>query len=118
MYTYVVVCLACCSVIVSVGYISIVFYSIEITRFMSVNFSRAVLSELSQNTSKLSRSVNRGEEKLQYLRKTASERAKEAQQKLAELSQEIVEAEAFKMQVCIAIIRSWSFISPSLSCMC
>lgn len=62
-----------------------------------------MLSELSQNTSKLSRSVNRGEEKLQYLRKTASERAKEAQQKLAELSQEIVEAEAFKMQVRIGL---------------
>ncbi|RYY88896.1 hypothetical protein EON63_01615 [archaeon] len=81
-----------------------------------------MLSELSQNTSKLSRSVTRGEEKLQYLRKTASDRAKEAQQKLAELSQEIVEAEAFKMQVWGRVVwgmcRVHVCVCTALCCIC
>lgn len=57
------------------------------------------LSEIEQNVSQLQRQTTRTEDKLQHLRQQAGSRGSEDQESLESLHQQIIDAEAFKLQV-------------------
>lgn len=59
----------------------------------------ASISELNQNNQQFSRQATRAEEKLQSLRKAASQRAEDNQRHAEALHQQLVEAESFRVQV-------------------
>lgn len=61
--------------------------------------NRAALSELDQNVHQLHRHTTRTEEKLQNLRKQASSRTEDTQKALENIHHQLIEAEAFKLQV-------------------
>jgi kinetochore protein Nuf2 len=65
----------------------------------AVAAERTALSELSQRAQQAQRNAARSEEKLQQLRKQASVRGKDSQQSLEDLHRQLIEAEAFRMQV-------------------
>lgn len=65
----------------------------------SMDNVQSALSLLQQNTAKQTRAIARNEEKVAQLRKQATQRASEGQENMENVHKQIVEAEAFRMQV-------------------
>lgn len=65
----------------------------------TVSAERAALSELSQRATQAQRAAARAEEKLQQLRKQTQVRGRDAQLASEDLHKQLIEAEAFRMQV-------------------
>jgi kinetochore protein Nuf2 len=68
--------------------------------------SQAALSEVEQNTQQLQRHGSRAEEKLQHLRKQVHMRGSESQQAIDDLHKQLIEAEAFRLQVRVHLMPS------------
>jgi predicted nucleic acid-binding Zn-ribbon protein len=60
---------------------------------------QAALSEVELNTQQLQRHGSRAEEKLQHLRKQVHMSGSESQQAIDDLHKQLIEAEAFRLQV-------------------
>lgn len=86
------------------------------TQRQSIATERTALSELSQNSMQAQRSTARAEEKLQQLRKQAQVRGRDSQQATEDLHKQLIEAEAFRMQVryCTMLIESLSIVRVCL----
>lgn len=67
--------------------------------------SRVALSELDQNVRQLQRHGSRAEEKLQHLHKQVTQRGAESQRCVEDLHQNLMEAEAFRVQVASRVER-------------
>lgn len=66
---------------------------------------KTTLSELNQNAQQYQRQANRADEKLSHLRKQATSRAEEAQNTIEEIHKQLLEADAFRLQVTITTIN-------------